>query len=219
VALVKGARQDSTERDQVAKRMAELTGLPEDIVRGSNLQVTLWRYVKALLRDQSRTVGRLDTRWTGIDVDVVGETFEDDPSMSRVWGPATRAFNKYVRQDLGFEPDAGLKYRSIIPFPKWKPRESQQAGIWTPQLETATQLRSAMNKAPQMKVMLQSGIYDLGTPYFTAELTFDHLHLAPERLANVTMKRYEAGHMMYLHEPSLAQQRADLVAFLATVRA
>jgi carboxypeptidase C (cathepsin A) len=219
VALVKGARLDSTEQDRVAKRLAELTGLSEDIVRGSNLRVTLWRYIKALLRDQNRTVGRLDTRWTGIDVDVVGETFEDDPSMSRVWGPATRAFNKYVRQDLGFEPDAGLKYRTITPFPKWKPRETQQAGIWTPQLETATQLRSVMNKSPQLKVMLQSGIYDLGTPYFTAELTFDHLHLAPERRANVSMKRYEAGHMMYLHEPSLAQQRADLVAFLATVRA
>jgi carboxypeptidase C (cathepsin A) len=218
VALLKGSRLSEGEQDRMAKRVAELTGLSSELVRGSHLKVTLWRFVKALLRDQRRTVGRLDTRWTGIDVDVVGETFEDDPSMSRIWGPATRAFNRYVREDLGFETEPGLGYRTMVAFPKWKPRESEQAGIWTPQLETASQLRSAMNRAPQMKVLLQSGYYDLGTPYFTAELTFDHLHLEPERAANVTMKRYESGHMIYLHEPSLGQMRVDLVAYLGTVR-
>ena len=218
VALLKGSRLSESELDSVAKRMAELTGLSPELCRSSDLRVTLWRYTKALLRDQRRTVGRLDTRWTGIDVDHVGETFEDDPSMSRIWGPATRAFDRYVREDLAYEVEPGLSYRSISGRPKWKGRASQEMGIWTPQLETATQLRSAMNKAPQMKVLLASGIYDLGTPYFPAELTFDHLHLAPERAANVTKKRYEAGHMMYLHEPSLAQLRADLGAFLTTLR-
>jgi carboxypeptidase C (cathepsin A) len=218
VALLKGTRMSEGELDRVAKRMAELTGLSSEICRGSHLRVTLWRYIKALLRDQRRTVGRLDTRWTGVDADVVGETFEDDPSMSRIWGPATRVFNRYVREDLGFEADPGLSYRSMQAFPKWKPREAAQMGIWTPQLETATQLRSAMNRAPQLKVMLQSGYYDLGTPYFPAELTFDHLHLDPERAKNVTKTRYESGHMIYLHEPSLAQQKADLVAFLKTLR-
>ena len=218
VALLKGSRLLEDEKERTAKRMGELTGLPPELCRASDLRVTLWRFTKSLLRDRRRTVGRLDTRWVGVDADVVGEAFEDDPSMSRIWGPATRSFNRYVREDLGWEGHEGLAYRSIIPFPKWKPRESQQAGIWTPQLETATQLRSAMNKAPQLKVLLQSGIYDLGTPYFSAELTFDHLHLDPERAANVTMKRYEAGHMMYLHEPSLGQMRADLGHFLTTLR-
>jgi len=218
VALLKGSRLSENELDGVAKRMGELTGLSPELCRNSDLRVTLWRYTKSLLRDQRRTVGRLDTRWTGIDVDSVGETFEDDPSMSRVWGPATRAFDSYVRDDLGYEVEQGLSYRSISGRPKWKGRASQEMGIWTPQLETATQLRSAMNKAPQMKVALLSGIYDLGTPYFPAELTFDHLHLDPERRANVTMTRYEAGHMMYLHEPSLVQMRDDLGAFLTTLR-
>jgi carboxypeptidase C (cathepsin A) len=216
VALLKGSRLNEGDQERIAKRMSELTGLPSELLVRSNLRVTLWRYVKSLLRDRRRTVGRLDTRWVGVDSDVVGETFEDDPSMTRVWGPATRAFNRYVREDLGWDSD--LSYRSMIPFPKWKPRESQQMGIWTPQLETATQLRAAMNRSPQLKVLLQSGIYDLGTPYFTAELTFDHLHLDPERASNVTMKRYESGHMMYLHEPSLAQMKADLVAFISSVR-
>jgi carboxypeptidase C (cathepsin A) len=218
VALLKGSRLSEKERGSLAKRMSKLTGLSAELCLGSDFRVTLWRYTKALLRDQRRTVGRLDTRWTGIDVDSVGETFEDDPSMSRIWGPATRSFDTYVRDDLAVEVEPGLSYRSISGRPKWKGRASEELGIWTPLLETATQLRTAMNKAPQMKVLLQSGIYDLGTPYFPAELTFDQLHLAPERAANVTKTRYESGHMIYLHEPSLAQMKTDLVAFLGTLR-
>lgn len=218
VALLKGSRLTDSEQDRIAKRMAELTGLSPELIRSSNLRVNLWRYMKALLRDRRRTVGRLDTRWTGIDSDVVGETFENDPSMTMVWGPAARALNRHLREDLGWEADPGLAYRAQIFFPVWKPRESEQNGIWTPQLETASQLRASMNRAPHLRVLLQSGYYDLGTPYFSAELTFDHLHLEPEQARNVTMKRYESGHMMYLHEPSLGQMKADLVEFLATLR-
>jgi carboxypeptidase C (cathepsin A) len=198
--------------------MAELTALPVDLIRGSHLRVTLWRYVKAVLRDRRRIVGRLDTRFTSIDTDIVGETFENDPSMAMIWGPATRVLNRYVREDLGWEPEPGLSYRTMTPFLKWKPRETEQNGIWTPQLETATQLRASVNRAPNLKVMLQSGYYDLGTPYFPAELTFDHLQFQPEQRANISRKRYESGHMIYLHEPSLAQMKADLVEFLGTLR-
>jgi len=217
-ALVKGARLTQDEQTRIAQQLAQLTGLPADLCLASNLRVDIWRFTKALLRDRRRTVGRLDTRWLGIDVDPVGEAHEDDPSISHIAGPVTAAFNYYVREDLGWPDQAGLTYRNIIDGAKWKPRKSVEAGIWTPQIETASCLRRVMNKAPQLKVLLQSGIYDLGTPYLPAELTFDHLHLDPERRANVTMKRYEAGHMIYLHEASLAQMRADTLAFLATLR-
>ena len=218
VALVKGARLTQAEKGQVAKQLAQLTGLPADLCHASHLRVDLFRFTKALLRDRRRTIGRLDTRFLGIDVDHVGETYEDDPSISRIAGPVTAAFNHYVREDLGWTDQVGLSYRNIIDSSKWKLRKSADKGIWTPQIETATSLRKVMNKAPHMKVLLQSGIYDLGTPYLPAELTFDHLHLDPERVRNVTMRRYEAGHMIYLHERSLAQMRTDTVNFLSSLR-
>lgn len=218
LALLKGSRLTEGEQDRIAKRVAELTGLSAELVRGSNLRVDIWRFMKALLRDRRRTVGRLDTRWTGIDSDVVGEKFENDPSMTMVWSPAARALNRHLREDLGWEGDLGLSYRAQTYFLKWKGRATEQNGIWTPQLETATQLRASLNRAPHLKVLLQSGYYDLGTPYFSAELTFDHLHLQPEQARNVTMKRYESGHMIYLHEPSLAGMKTDLIEFLATLR-
>ena len=216
--LLRGSRLGEGELERLAKRMSDLTGLSTEFLIRANLRVNLFRFAKELLRDQRRTVGRLDTRWVGIDSDAAGENIEDDPSMTMIWGPATRALNRYVREDLGWEGDRDLSYRTMKPFPAWKPRESVQSGIWTPQLETATLLRTAINRAPHLQVMLQSGIYDLGTPYFPAELTLDHLFLEPERAKNVSKKRYESGHMIYMHEPSLAQMRADLVAFIKSVR-
>jgi carboxypeptidase C (cathepsin A) len=218
VALLKGTRLTTKEEYRIAKRVSELSGISPDYISGANLQVTLWRFHRELLRDRRRTVGRLDTRWVGLASDNVGEAFEDDPSLTMITGPATRAFNTYVRRDLGWEGDPTISYWYQRAFPSWKPRESQQNGIWTPQLEVASVLRGVINRTPQLKVLLQSGYYDVGTPYFPAELTFDQMQLEPERNANVTKNRYEAGHMMYVHEPSLVQMRTDLVQFLSTLR-
>jgi carboxypeptidase C (cathepsin A) len=218
VALLKGSRLSVTEHDRIAKRVAELSGLSASYVSGANLQVTLWRFHRELLRDRRRTVGRLDTRWVGLSSDNVGEAFEDDPSMSAIIAPATRALDAYVHRDLGWESEPSLPYLYQTEFPEWRHREDQKNGIWTPQLEVASVLRGVMNRSPQFKVLLQSGYYDIGTPYFPAELTFDHMQLEPERAANVSMSRYEAGHMMYVHEPSLVKMRADLVTFLSTLR-
>jgi carboxypeptidase C (cathepsin A) len=219
VALLKGSRLTPAETDKITKKMSKLTGISRDFLVRSNLRVPLWRFTKELLRDRRLAVGRLDTRWVGVDVDAAGDIFVEDPSLWTPTGPATRAFNNYIRNELGWEDESNLTYRHMQAFPAWKPRESEQQGIWAPQLETASLLRSAVNRAPNLKVLLQSGIYDLGTPYFTAELTFDHLYFEPDRARNITMTRYEAGHMMYLHEPSLLAMRADLGKFLGEVRA
>lgn len=218
VALLKGSRLTPKEEGRIAKRVAELSGLSASYILGANLQVTLWRFHRELLRDRRRTVGRLDTRWIGLSSDNVGEAFEDDPSMTMITGPANRAFNKYVRQDLAWQGDPTLTYRYQRPLIPWKARESEQNGIWTPQLEVGSVLRGVINRTPQLKVLLQSGYYDVGTPYFPAELTFDHMRLEPERARNVTKNRYEAGHMMYVHEPSLVKMRSDLTDFLSSLR-
>jgi len=219
VALLKGTRLSEAERTRIAARVSALIGISPEFVLRSNLRIPLHRFVKELLRDRRRTVGRLDGRWMGIDTDAAGETFEHDPSMSMVTDPATRAMNRYVREDLGWHGDRELTYRPFADVHPWKHRGSdKQHGMWTPHLEVGTLLRTVMNKAPHVKVLLQSGYYDFATPYFAAELTFDHLFFEPERAQNITTARYPSGHMMYLHEPSLAKMRADLGTFIATIR-
>lgn len=219
VALVKGNRMTEKEKARIAKRVGELSGISAEYVRQSNFKVTLWKYTKELLRDRGLVVGRLDSRFVGRDSEPRGEMFEDDPSMSRPFSAATRSWNNYVRDDLGWKPLDNEKYRTMSAYGMgWKPRASEAMGIWTPQLETASQLRNSMNRDPQLKVLMLSGIYDMGTPYFPAELTFDHMYLDEPRMANITKKRYESGHMIYLHEPSLEAIRNDMVAYLGTLR-
>lgn len=219
VALLKGTRLSESERERIAGRVAELSGISKEFVLRSNLRVPLHRYVKELLRERRRTVGRLDGRWQGIDADAAGETFSHDPSMSMVTDPATRAWNQHVRADLGWLGEPGLTYRTMASLGGWKHRGTdEQHGMWTPHLEVATSLRNVMNRAPHVKVLLQSGYYDFATPYFAAEMTFDHLFFEAERAQNITTRRYESGHMMYLHEPSLVAMREDLGVFLSALR-
>ena len=82
-------------------------------------------------------------------------------------------------------------------------------------VNVAETLRESMSKNAFLRVFVASGYYDLATPYFATEHTFNHLQIDPSLHGNVSMKTYEAGHMMYIHEPSLAQLKVDLAGFIS----
>lgn len=206
-ALMRGTALPAEDRARIASRLAELTGLSEAWIDRANLRIEIHRFCKELLRDQRRTVGRLDSRFTGIDSDAAGETHEYDPSLTNIMGPYTAGFNDYVRRELKFESD--LPYEILNPrvWP-WIYSEDNRY------LNVSETLRKAMTVNPHLKVLVANGYYDLATPYLATERTFNHLGLDPSLQGNVSMRYYEAGHMMYIHVPSLAAQKADLAAFV-----
>ncbi len=161
-----------------------------------------------MLRSEKRTVGRLDSRFKGIDRDAVGAEHEYDPSLTNIMGPYTAALNDYVRCELKFESD--LPYEILNPrvWP-WSYADHQNQYV-----NVAETLRKAMTINPYLRVFVANGYYDLATPYCATGYTFDHLGLDPSLQGNVSMSYYEAGHMMYIHLPSLAQLRTDLIGFL-----
>ncbi|MBP8252303.1 MAG: peptidase S10, partial [Herpetosiphon sp.] len=173
-----------------------------------NLRLDLMRYVKELLRDQRRTVGRLDSRFVGIDRDPTRESFDYDPSYASIQGPYTAALNDYVRRELKYESD--LAYE-ILNFNVWPWKFDQHENRY---VNVGENLRSAMSQNPFLRVFVASGYYDFATPYFAARYTFNHLGLDPEQRKHVTFADYSAGHMMYIHLPSLAQLKHDLAAFV-----
>lgn len=208
-ALLKGRHLDEKARRSIAKRVARYSGLSIEFVERCNLRVSGGRFAKELLRDQRLTVGRLDSRFTGIDADAAGERVEYDPLITMIAGIFTACMNQYVRSELKFESD--LFYESLQgPVQPWNYGDAGNNRY----VDVGSVLRSAMSKNRGMRVMVASGYYDLGTPYFGAEYTVDHFGLDPSLEANVTTKRYEAGHMMYIHEPSIAQLREDLGVFI-----
>jgi carboxypeptidase C (cathepsin A) len=210
LALMQGDTLAEEERQLIVQAVARYTGLSERYIEQTNLRLNIFRFIKELRRDEGLTVGRLDSRFTARDRDNAGERFEFDPSYAVIQGPYTATFNDYVRRELQFESD--LPY-NILTGEVWpwgyETHQNQYVNV-------AETLRQAMNYNPHLKVFVANGYYDLATPYFATQYTFNHLGIDRSLRQNITMTYYEAGHMMYVHIPSLAHLKEDLAAFVKT---
>jgi carboxypeptidase C (cathepsin A) len=208
-ALFAGRALAPEERSKVARELARLTGLSEDYVERSDLRVSAQRYFKELLRDEGKTVGRLDSRFVGRDTDSAGATAEYDPLLAAVMGAYTATLNDYVRRDLGFKSDLPYEILTGRVWP-WNFSEYENRYV-----NVAPTLRDAMVHNPYLKVFVAGGYYDLGTPFYATIYTFNHLRLPEELSGNLSMDFFDAGHMMYIHGPSRARLRDDLQTFIA----
>jgi carboxypeptidase C (cathepsin A) len=213
IALMKGASLSAEERQDIVSRLARLTGLSETYVEQTDLRINAHRYFKQLLRDEGRTIGRLDSRFKGYDRDSAGEGHEYDPLLTQIMGNYTATFNDYVRSELGFESDLNYEILSSRVWP-WS-----YANVENTYLNVAETLRKAMSLNPYLRVYVGSGYFDLGTPYYATDYTLNHLGLHPDMQSNISVHYYEAGHMMYMHTPSLEKQKRDLDAFLDNLTA
>ena len=207
-ALGRGSRLDDETRAEHVRRVAGLTGLSEDYVDRVNLRIEHVRFYTELLRRRRQTVGRLDGRFTGWDPDNAGERMEQDPSYLAIHGPYAAAFNHYVRHDLEYLNDLPYEVLTDRVHP-WSYKEFEGRGV-----SVAGRLSRAMRANRHLKVHVACGYHDGATPYFAAEHTVAHLQVPDELRDNVSFAYYEAGHMMYVHEPSRRQQSADLAAWV-----
>ena len=207
LALAKGDRLSGSERQTVVDTLARYTGLDKGFLDQSDMRVEIQRFDKELLRDQRRTVGRLDSRFQGSDALAAGERPDFDPSLAAIRPPYTATFNDYVRAELGYKSD--VTYHILgggIGAWDW--------GTSNGFADVSESLRSAFAKNPHMKLLVAKGYYDLATPYFAVEYTLSHMGLEPALRRNVRTREYEAGHMMYIDKKELARLHQDVAAFL-----
>ena len=207
-ALMQGDRLDGTRRKDIAAKVARLTGLSPDYVERANLRIRIDRFDKELLRDQRRTVGRLDSRFTGIDLDAAGERPEFDPSMAAISGEYTAVLNDYVRRELKYESD--LPYEILTD--KVRPWSSDRAQ--NSYVDVGETLRAAMSSNPYLRVFVANGYYDLATPFAATTYTFARMGLDPEVRKNLSMDFFAAGHMMYIDRTAHAKLRKDVAEFI-----
>lgn len=211
-ALMKGDGLSADEYSVIAQKLSRLTGLTEAYIKRTNLRIEIFRFTKELLRDERRTVGRLDSRFKGIDRDAAGEHFEDDPSMVNIMGPYTATFYDYVRRELKFEVDLPYEILNIKVWP-WSYADHENKYV-----QVSETLRRAMSINPFLKVYVANGFFDLATPYFATEYTFNHLGLDTSIQKNLSMGYFEAGHMMYIHIPSLEKLKHELAQFILNAK-
>ena len=202
-ALMKGDQLQGAERDKVVKDLARFTALSPKYIEETNLRINDGRWFKELERDKRRTVGRLDSRFEGMDVDAAGERSTYDPSEASYEGAYTAAFENYAKNDL-----------------KWDSQEyyhvSGQVRPWdeTGFNQVAETLRSAMTEETYLKVLVVCGYYDVATVFHGIEWTVDHMQLEPSIRKNISFSYYESGHMVYIDAKAHAKLHRDVDNFI-----
>ena len=206
-ALARGDRLPADRRQAIAREIARFTGLSPEYVEQSNLRIEIQRFCKELLRKDSKTVGRLDSRFTGFDELGVTSEPEFDPSLAAIRPPYTATFQQYVGGELGFSSDEPYHILGGG-FTQWN--WNRDNGF----VDTSEALRRAFVRNPYMRLFVASGYFDLATPYFATVYTLSHLGLHPALADRVTTGEYAAGHMMYIDVGELAKLRRDVTTFI-----
>ncbi len=205
-ALIKGGWMSDTEKEKIAEKMSYYTGLSKEYCLLANLRVEENRFYKELRRKDGLTIGRLDARFTGHDIDDAGETVSYDPSFTNIDGPFTTALNDYFERDLNFKEEKAYNiFGNVNPW--------NYSNVQNQFLNVAESLRDAMEKNPALKVYVGSGYYDFATPYFTSMYDVEHMFLSPEAKKNIKHFYYNAGHMYYINKPDMIQFKKDVDAF------
>lgn len=207
-ALMQGDQITDAERRTTIQKLAHYSGLPADFIDRANLRIRIDRFDKELLRNERRSVGRLDGRFIGIDKDAAGESPDFDPSYAAIFGEYTAVFNDYIRRDLKYETDAPYEILTDKVQP-WSFGSAQNRYV-----DVAEILRGAMSQNPYLKVFVANGYYDLATPFAATRYTFARMQLDPEIRKNVSMDSFEAGHMMYIDRKAHAKLKQDIADFI-----
>ena len=202
-ALTKGGFISGSELNSVASEMSRYSGLSKKKILQNNLDVTTNFFWKDLLRDQGMTIGRLDSRYLGIDKKDVGVR-PDYNSELRSWEHSfTPAINHYIQKELKFITD--IKYNIFGPVHPWNNENDN----------TRENLRRAMAENPYLKVLFQSGYYDGATTYFNAKYTMWQIDPSGKMKDRFYFKGYRSGHMMYLRNEDLIKANDDLRIFIS----
>jgi carboxypeptidase C (cathepsin A) len=207
-ALMQGDSLGDADRKSIVGKVARYTGLSPEYVDEANLRVRIDRFDKQLLRNQHRTVGRLDSRFVGIDRDAAGESPESDPSMDAIRGEYTAVLNDYVRRDLKFETD--LPYEILTDRVRpWSYDRNNNRYV-----DVGETLRGALAENPYLRVFIANGYYDLATPFAATKYTFARMQIDPELRGHVSMDFFKAGHMMYIDRHEHERLKKDVEEFM-----
>jgi len=214
-ALALGTDITPEEKQATAEKLHEYTGLPITYLLRANLRVSGGEFEKTLQEDQDLTTGRLDTRFSGPNLNPLSESSEYDPQSSAISSAYVALFNDYVRKDLKF--GEGQTYLPEAQFGSFQWDMVHRGNPVS--LNVAPDMAEAMKTNPRLKVMVNGGYYDLATPFFAAQYEEKHLPIPQSLARNIEYDWYESGHMVYVRDESLKQLHDRVSAFIKSTLA
>jgi carboxypeptidase C (cathepsin A) len=212
-ALHAGNRLDARRQSRLARHIADLTGLPQPLVEAHNLRISDQTYFFEAMRSQGRMVGRLDARATGPMGATRGRSWEFDPGIEAIAPAYTAAALSHFSQTLGVQLEQRFEVLSHATHKAWNWNRGD--GTDGGYASTTADLARALRRNPNLRVLVASGRYDLGTPYSATDWSLAHLDVPPDVASRITHHYYDAGHMMYTRSEDLAALKTDLAAWLA----
>jgi len=201
-ALAKGGFIDNEEKNVIAQKMSDFIGIPKNVILQQNLDLPTQYFWKELLRDEGRNIGRLDSRYLGIDRTDTGSRPDYSAELTSWLHSFTPAINHYIKNELKFKTD--IKYNMFGPVRPWNEENDN----------TRENLRQAMAQNPYLHVMTQSGYFDGATTYFAAKYSQWQMDPSGKLRDRFSFKGYRSGHMMYLRKEDLIKANDDLRDFI-----
>jgi carboxypeptidase C (cathepsin A) len=215
VALAAGNTLDPARKKAVAEKLHQYTGLPAAYIEKANLRVYGGEFEKTLQDDADQTTGRLDSRFSGPNMDSLDKEAQYDPQSAAISSAYVSAFNDYARRTLKWGDEQAFHvFGDVNPW-DWKHRPPGGDSFFPISTNVVPDLAVAMKYNPQLHVLLTGGYYDIATPYFAAVFEMRHLPIPAKLQSNIEYAFYESGHMVYAHEDSLKKIHDDVAGFIA----
>jgi len=209
-ALFRGSTLDAAEKERIAGKLSHYTGLSKDYLLRANLRVTAFRFAKELLRDQGKTLGLLDGRYTQKELDNLSDTPNRDPFDAKTGPVYVSSFQSYLRNDLGVDFDKRYIPASDEAGGKWK-RPASGKNAFSGFVDVTGSLAQGTKDNEAFRIFAAAGYNDLVTSYYAMKYMLQHSGIDADRL---TLHDYPGGHMMYLHRPSAEALSNDIVTFI-----
>ena len=209
-ALAQGTDLSDSEKQQVAEKLHDYTGLPVVYLIKADLRVSGGEFEKTLQDDQNLTTGRLDTRFSGPHIDPLSQNADYDPQSSAISSAYVSLFNDYVRKDLKYGEGQTYLPEALFGGSEWDLKHRGNPI----NMNVANDLAEAMKTNPRLRVMVNGGYYDLATPFFAAEYEEKHLPIPHSLAGNIEYDWYESGHMVYVNDASLKQLHDNVAKFI-----
>ncbi len=215
LALGKGVTMDSHLAATITQRLHNYTGLSEDYIRKANFRISGPLFEQNLQADNNKVTGRLDSRFSGYSADPLSKTPVLDPFDAGISSIFISTVNNYLRSTLKFGKDMTYRPSADGVFKKWDFRHKAPGMPVKFYGNVMPDLAQAMSYNPHLKVMLNMGYFDLGTPYYEGIYEMHHLPMDPALQKNISYAFYKSGHMVYLHIPSLKELHDNVAKFIA----